>query len=226
MENAKQHFDQISGEYDYWKKKNHYYHDTLKRLFREYIPEQSRVWEIGCGTGDIIASLSPRGGLGEDISEGMITVAQEKYNHLPISFIARDIRDITDAQPYEYVILADVLEHVENQETFITQLYTLAEPSATIIITLANPFWEPLLMLAEKLHMKMPEGPHERPSNESLSRMFKDAGFVLREQGYRLLIPKPIWGADWVNARFFRKPYLAKYGFVVYWVLTKQKTTK
>lgn len=219
MENAQQHFDQISGEYDYWKKKNHYYHDTLKRLFGECIPPHSRVWEIGCGTGDILAALSPSRGLGEDISEGMIAVAKIKYQQQELSFIARDIRSVSDVQPYDFVVLADVLEHVDRQEQFVAHLRTLVALRAKVIITLANPFWEPVLMLAERLHMKMPEGPHERPSNEALSQMFERAGFVVRERGFRLLVPKPIWGAEWVNKRFYKLPWLARYGFVVYWVL-------
>jgi len=226
MENAQRHFDEISGEYDYWKKKNYYYHDTLKRLFAEHIPPLSRVWEIGCGTGDILAALSPSKGLGEDISGAMIACAMKKYQRPALSFIARDIRSVKEVQDYDFVVLADVLEHVERQEEFIAHLRTIVTPNAKIIITLANPLWEPVLMAAERLHMKMPEGPHERPSNKELSQMFERSGFVVRERGFRLLIPKPIWGAEWVNKRFYTIPWIAKFGFVVYWVLIKEDITK
>jgi len=219
METAQQHFDEIANEYDYWKKKNHYYHDALKQFFAEHIPPHSRVWEIGCGTGDILASLSPSKGLGEDISAAMIACAAKKYQHEALSFIARDIRSVTEVQNYDYVVLADVLEHVEQQDAFIAHLRTIVAPNTKVLITLANPLWEPVLMLAEKLHMKMPEGPHERPSNKVLSKMFERAGFVVRENGYRLLIPKPIPGAEWMNRRFYKLPGIRRCGFVVYWIL-------
>lgn len=218
---AQQHFDDIAGDYDYWKKKNYYYHNSLKKLFREFIPPASRVWEIGCGTGDILASLEPREGLGEDISFGMIVHAQQKYHIPEINFIARDLRDVHSEQSYDYVVLADVLEHVHQQEEFLIHLHELVRPNAQVVVTLANPLWEPVLMIAEKLHLKMPEGPHERPTNAELSAMFVRSGFQVREFGHRLLVPKPVWGAEWINRRFHSWPVIKKWGFVVYWVLVK-----
>lgn len=84
---AQQHFNAIAIDYDYWKKKNWYYHKKLKELYQSFIPAQSTVAKIGCGTGDILASLQPRKGLGIDISEEMITYAKKKYeDHHELTF--------------------------------------------------------------------------------------------------------------------------------------------
>lgn len=219
---SERHFDAIATQYDYWKTKNAYYHENLKKLYGEYIPKRERVLEIGCGTGDILARLEPKEGRGVDVSAEMIEIAQRKYvAKSNLQFEREDIFGSAEAFGYPYIFLADVLEHVGDLGNFARQLAIRTNRGSTVIISVANPFWEPLLMLAEKLHMKMPEGPHERKSIRETERIFQESGFTLKERGYRLLVPKPLPGADWINARFYRIPLLARFGFVVFWALQR-----
>ncbi len=89
---AELHFDAIAEEYDYWKEKNSYYYDNLKRLCQSLIPLGSSVAEIGCGTGDILASLKVSRGFGIDISHAMIERAREKHRaRIELSFSSLDI---------------------------------------------------------------------------------------------------------------------------------------
>ena len=219
---SESHFDAIAAEYDYWKHKNVYYHENLKRLYGQYIPKNSRVLEIGCGTGDILARLEPKEGRGVDVSEEMVAIARRKYKgEANLQFEREDIYERTDMFGFPYIFLADVLEHVGDLEKFIQQLAARTETGSTVVISVANPLWEPVLMLAEKLHMKMPEGPHTRDSIRETERIFRISGFTLLERGYRLLIPKKIPGSDWINAQFHRLPILRRLGFVVFWVLKR-----
>ncbi|MEK7133845.1 MAG: class I SAM-dependent methyltransferase [Patescibacteria group bacterium] len=216
------HFDAIAAEYDYWKKKNAYYHENLKALYEEYIPKSARVLEIGCGTGDILARLEPKEGRGVDVSGEMVEIARRKYaGRTNLQFEREDIFESTESFGYPYIFLADVLEHVGDLRKFIRQLASRADVGSTIVISVANPLWEPILMLAEKLHMKMPEGPHTRDSIRETERIFRASGFVLEKRGYRLLIPKKVPGSDWINTHFYRVRFLAPLGFVVFWVLQR-----
>ena len=220
---AEAHFDAIAGEYDFWKKKNWYYYQNLKALYRAYIPPGSRVLEIGCGTGDILSALEPAEGLGIDISSEMIALATKKHAGEPaLSFKRLDVFEEDAPLPYPYLFSADVLEHVGDASAFMRQLAKRTEPGARIVISLANPLWEPILMLAEKCGMKMPEGPHERLDIRSTEKIFRESGLALVERGYRLLIPKPLPFSDAINRYFYRVPFLAPLGFIVFWVLTKQ----
>lgn len=216
------HFDAIAAQYDYWKKKNAYYHENLKLLYGQFIPKGARVLEVGCGTGDILARLEPVEGRGVDVSEEMVEIARRKYaGKSNLDFEREDIFESTKMFGYPYIFLADVLEHVGNLEKFMRQLAARTDEGSIIVISIANPLWEPVLMLTEKLHMKMPEGPHTRDSIQETERIFHASGFTLVEHGYRLLIPKNVPGADWVNARFHRLSLLRRFGFVVYWVLKR-----
>lgn len=220
--NSKDHFNHLAGNYEYWKNKNWYYYNNLKKLFRSFIPKGSTVWEIGCGTGDVLVSLEPSFGYGTDISDKMIEIAKQKYkNKTNIIFESKDINEISLDKNYNFIIIADVLEHLEDTEDFFIKLRKIVEPNVEIIISIANPFWEPLLILAEKLKMKMPEGPHHRNSIKKTEGFFVKNGFSIKETGYRLLIPKKIPFSDWINKNFYDIPFLKKLGFVIYWVITR-----
>ena len=114
-----------------------------------------------------------------------------------------------------------MLEHIENLEAFLNQLYSRTQKQSKVIISVVNPIWEWAMSLAEKLNMKIPEGPSERISVLETEILFKKAGFNIQERGYRFLIPKRIPFSNLINKLFYKNKFFAKYGFTVYWILSK-----
>src|SRR5690242_5395982 len=55
------------------------YHRRLARVYRFLVPPGSRVLEIGCGEGDLLAALQPSMGVGIDLSEEMVRQAAERH---------------------------------------------------------------------------------------------------------------------------------------------------
>jgi ubiquinone/menaquinone biosynthesis C-methylase UbiE len=216
------HFDRIAKEYDYWKDKNRYYYDHLKVLLQEKIPQNASVVEIGCGTGDLLASVAPCTGKGIDISEEMVEIAKRRHAKNPnLSFARVDLLNDQVSFDEDYVFTCDVLEHVRELPEFLERLQRAMKPGSKLVVTLANPFWEPLLMLTEKLGMKMPEGPHWRLSIQKNEELYRKAGLEQTERGYRLLVPKKTAFSDSVNQNFYKNSLLRPFGFIVYWVLKK-----
>lgn len=220
--NSREYFDQIARDYDYWKQKNWYYNANLRNLVKSLIPKGSTVLEIGCGTGDVLVHSEPSRGLGIDISNNIIAIAKAKHGTKKnLHFEMLDLFTVREILNYQFIIMADVLEHLDDQTLFLAQLAKLVKPGTRVIISVANPFWEPVLMLAEKLKLKMPEGPHERLTIKDTEAIFVKSGFQIIEKDYRLLLPKKIFGADWINRRFYKNRFLARLGFIIYWVLGK-----
>lgn len=56
----KEHFNKISGDYDYWKKKNYYYYNQLKDFYKRNILSGEAILEIGCGTGSVLNEVVPK----------------------------------------------------------------------------------------------------------------------------------------------------------------------
>lgn len=218
---AAEHFNNIARDYDYYKKKNWYYYAHLKNLYQEFIPPESRVLDIGCGTGDILVSLKPKYGLGIDISPEMIKVAQLKYEDKKnIEFLPGRIEELIDylsSQNFDYIFLADVVEHLENVPKTIKTIGQFTKPHTQLIISMANPLWEPILLILEKLKLKIAEGPHRRISLKELELILAKNNFRILDKGYRLVLPAFLpFLSDFLNKSFYQIPFLKNLGLVIF----------
>lgn len=184
------HFDGIASSYDYWKKKNAYYYDTIKAFVSRIVPSGSRVLEVGCGTGEILDALRPARGVGIDISAKMVTTAREKFPRH--TFIHSPIEDLQLDEKFDYIIMVDVVDHVHDIMEVFESLHRFCGPTTRIILTTINPWWDPVLMLMEKIGAKMPEGPHNFVEKGNLTKILELTDFSVSYSGYLLLFPKRI----------------------------------
>ena len=90
--------------------------------------------------------------------------------------------------------LSDVIEHLEDVEGTFQDMRHYAHPGTRLLINMANPLWSPIIFLLEKLHMKMPEGPHHWTSVRALHRILTRAGFVRKKRSAFLLFPTYVPG--------------------------------
>src|SRR3954452_25376608 len=65
-----------------WREKASFFHAEDNAYLRFLIPPGLRVLEIGCGTGDTLASLQPSVGVGVDFSPAMVAKAREAHPQL------------------------------------------------------------------------------------------------------------------------------------------------
>lgn len=216
---VRNHFEDISGEYDRWKEKSAYYYQLLAGIYRECVPEGAKVLEIGCGTGTILSSLKPSRGVGVDISPGMVSIAAAKFPHL--TFLVADAEVFNPQETFDYVIVPDVVEHLSDVGEVFRSVRRGCHAGSRLIITWVNPLWAPVLHLAERLGMKMPEGEHRWPLPEELQKTAEESGFVLVEFYGRILFPKkiPIL-ARYLNLAAERLPFLRPACLVQVLVLT------
>ncbi len=160
MDNSiEEYFDKISHSYDYYKSKNKY----LKLLIKSLIvnPDKKSILDCGCGTGEVLDYLMPLKGVGLDVSSKMINLAAKKYtNKQNLIFKRRDIeQDRIDIDVgYDYVLLIDILEHLNNPPLVLGNIKKAMQQETKLIIITANKKWSFLLLLFEKLKLKMPEG--------------------------------------------------------------------
>ena len=78
-------FNALAPERERWLGRSRYYHRELTRYLRFLIPEGSRVLEVGCGLGDLLADLKPSRGVGVDISDKMAELARTRHPELSFS---------------------------------------------------------------------------------------------------------------------------------------------
>lgn len=209
------HFDEVAPGYDSGKKKYSYYYSSLKKLLRKLIGKDKTVFEFGCGTGDLLASLKPKKGVGCDISQEMISISKSKYrNFKNLTFSTK-----LPKEKFEYIFMSDVIEHLQNPERDFENLSKRMDKKSKLIITMANPTWEPLLMVWENLGWKMKEGPHRRLTADDLQLMINKAQLKIVKHDYTLLVPVKIpLITDFANK--YLEPMFKPLCFTEYFVVT------
>jgi 2-polyprenyl-3-methyl-5-hydroxy-6-metoxy-1,4-benzoquinol methylase len=186
------HFDRVAPDYDMWKQKAHHYYDALKASLRDIVPPGSKVLEVGCATGDILASLAPDVGVGLDISPEMIERASGK--HPELRFVVHDLMHGPLDERFDFVVAADVAEHVPDLDTMMRSLAAMLTERGLAVVVTANPLWSPVLHLAEWLKLKMPEGDHEWRSREDLVASARCAGLRERSFDRSMIVPRDVPG--------------------------------
>lgn len=111
--------------------------EIIVERFLRVLPQgrDRHVVEIGCGTGGNLQELTKYYRvMGVDMSPEAIRFASEKIE-APV--VLGDFRDVLSNswQDIDGVLLADVLEHVEDDRRFVEDLLAGLKPGAVIVIT-------------------------------------------------------------------------------------------
>lgn len=179
--------DHAAPERDRWIRLNRSYYKDLVQLLSHSIPPDSSVLEIGCGTGFLLNALNPKRGVGIDISSGMLEVARREYPHL--EFCQMDAERLTLGEKFDVVILSDVLGYFEDIQQAFRELKKVCTPATRIILTYHSFLWNPLLTVAEKLHLKMAQNRLNWLNRNDIENLLYVEGFDVIKTGRRFVFP-------------------------------------
>jgi SAM-dependent methyltransferase len=191
------YFDQMAPELDRWSRRNKDYYRDLDRLHQFLIPPESNVLEIGCGTGNLLAAVHPKVGIGIDFSANVIRIAKNKHPHL--NFYCLDAEtlipeDFETPIKFDFIVLSGVLGHLEDIQRVLQNLQAFCHPRTRLILTFHNFLWQPLLHLAEKVGVRRPQPPQSWLSMQDMLNLLDVTGYQTVRSGRRFLFPKPFLG--------------------------------
>jgi ubiquinone/menaquinone biosynthesis C-methylase UbiE len=151
----KNHWDWVAQKFDGWQGLGTYYHRRLSEIYKFIIPENQRVLELGCGNGQLLASLNPLEGVGIDFSRAMLKQAEFQYPEL--TFIEADVHEIPLEKTFDYIILSDLLNDLWDVQLVFERLKAFCHPQTRIIINAYSRLWEIPLAAAQKLSLAKPK---------------------------------------------------------------------
>jgi SAM-dependent methyltransferase len=196
---VQKHFDNIALQLDWWRQKNCYYYRDLDRLHQFLIPAGSKVLEIGCGTGHLLARVKPSFGVGIDLSSVAIDLAKKQYSHL--HFYCLDAEDITPETcakyrfieaKFDYILLSNILGDLTNIQQVLANLQQLCYPHTRLVIDFHNFLWEPLLHFAERIGQRRPQQIQSWLSMHDVINLLNITDYQPVKIGRRCLLPKNI----------------------------------
>ena len=152
-------YDKIASSRKKWIKKSKSFHKEDMLMLSEFTFKNSRVLELGCGSGQLLNSLQPSFGIGIDISREIIKEAKKNYKTL--SFIRGDISEIKSLIKkdikFDYIILSDTIGYLNDIQKTLEQLHRYCHKDTRLILSYYSPLWSPIFTLATFFKLKMPD---------------------------------------------------------------------
>jgi len=148
------HWDQIAGKSDSWEGCGGYYHKRLHDVLQFVVPPGQRIIEIGCGRGDLLASLNPSYGVGVDFSAKMIESAKSIYPDL--HFMQADAHELNPKTKFDFVILSDLVNDLWDVQSVLQNIGSFTTPKSRIIINSYSRLWELPFWVFRKLRLAKP----------------------------------------------------------------------
>lgn len=115
------------------------------RLAQAWLPPNARLLDIGCSSGMHIRHLArkARHVVGIDVDRVAVEVARRKIRSSRVTFLHYDGEWLPFAdESFDAVSTLDVLEHVENRETLVSEVLRVLRPGGTWTVTV--PYRGPL----------------------------------------------------------------------------------
>ncbi|MDF7805851.1 glycosyltransferase [Pontiellaceae bacterium B12219] len=215
-------FERLVSVRAHWLKRSACYQQDLLRLFRFFIPQGSRVLEVGCGLGHLLKGLEPTGGLGVDACAGMIKEANQTFPEL--RWKQADIEcDAIKEKPFDYIVMSNLLGLLGDVQSTLGNVYDIADDQTRIIVSYYSRFWQPVLKIAERIGLKMPEPVQNWLSLEDIINLFELSGYEVLRTGRRMLLPVNIPLVSWmVNTLIAKLPLVNRFCLTTYLVARKR----
>ena len=133
------HWNRMSAHKKDPKRAGHYYQELLAHHYRQMIPPGKCVLEVGCGHGQLLASVKPIYGVGIDFSEQMLRVAQNRYQDL--FFVLADAHNLPLRFKFDFIILSDIVNDLADVQQVLENLNQLCHSKTRIICNFYSNLW-------------------------------------------------------------------------------------
>ena len=172
------HFDWVAAHDDRARRAQRGFHAQLLAHFRHHIPAGSRVLELGCGTGDLLAALQPARGLGLDFSPAMIAKARLRHVGSPaVEFRVSDASQLPEDETFDHIILDYLTGYLDDIQAVLERLRACAHPRTRLHLTSLNTLWTPALRLASATGRVMPQPPSAWLADSDLLNLLELSGW-------------------------------------------------
>ena len=209
------HWDAIACKQDSWHGMGTWYHLRLEEIYRFHISPNQQVLELGCGNGDLLATIQPSRGLGLDFSAEMIHRA--RGSHPNLEFIQADAHDLSMIhETFDVVILSDLVNDLWDVQRVLEQIKPLCSPHTRIVLNFYSRLWQAPLSLARSLNLATSNLFQNWLTPDDIHALLLLAGFEAIRNSQEILWPLPLGAfANRFLARLWPFREIALANFVV-----------
>lgn len=173
-----------------WRRRNSYYYAWLAQIYRFCVRPGSRVLDLGCECGDLLASVEPSHGVGIDPDGQAITLARERFPHL--EFHQMDPHKLSLNGQFDYILICNAIGRWHDVQEVLNRIRPLAHEDTRIVITYYNYLWETILRLGSLLRLRRPCGYQNWLPRRVIGDLLDLANFETVRSSSHMLLPKRI----------------------------------
>lgn len=194
-------------------KRTRYYYQRIMHRLATIVEPNSRVLDIGCGHGDMLASLKPAIGVGIDLNKHVIKQASSRYPDL--KFIEMRGEDVSQLQEkFDYIILSQTLGEIYDLQVLFRSIQSVCHSRTRLIVVHHSRVWQPALKFMEWLRIKRlsPAEQNWLPSDEIIHLMNLSGFETIRKFGMTLAPINIPLISGFINRVVANLPYLHNLG--------------
>jgi SAM-dependent methyltransferase len=170
------------------------YHD----FFVQRVEPGERVLDVGCGKGELALDLAERSGahvVGVDVSPRYLAFARERSAHESVEYVEADVLSWRPEEPFDVVVLSNVLEHVDDRVGLLRTLVATARPKRLLLrVPVRTRHWQVPLRRELGLEYRSDPQHHVEYAGDELEAELREAGLEPTEVVHA-------WGEIWAEAR-------------------------
>ncbi len=183
----------------------HFWFESRNQLLlwalEKYFPEMHSILEIGCGTGFVLTGVGKRfpqvrRSGSEVFREGLAFAAGRMPD---VELLQMDARAIPFDSEFDVVGAFDVLEHIEEDQAVLEQMFASVKPGGGIVVTVPQHRWLWSGMDDYSCHKR-------RYTRSELTRKVRRAGFhPVRVTSFITLLLPAMLASRWRRRRYTRE---------------------
>ncbi len=190
-----------------------FYRKLLATYYRNLIPADASVLEIGCGAGHLLELLPNQDVVGVDISETQIAAARQRVERGEFHVMAGE--ELALDRKFDFVVLSETLNFAADVQQILQNVHAVSHSRTRLILNFHSGLWRPLLGLGTSLGLRAEHPPCNWLSSTDMRNMLSLAGWdVIKQQG-RLLMTLPCLGLEKLINRFVA-PILSQLNLTVF----------
>jgi SAM-dependent methyltransferase len=167
-----------------------FYQKLLQHYYKFLIPPGLRVLELGCGHGDLLASLKPSLGVGIDFSGEMIRQALAR--HPQLFFLQADAHEIEFKEEFDVIILSDLVNDVWDVQCIFEKLCAKSHPRTRLVLNFYNNLWRVPLAVVKGLGLGAAFLEQNWFSPHDIFNLLELSGFEVIKHSPHILFPLPV----------------------------------
>lgn len=159
------------------------------RLIQRVVVPNSRILDIGCGDGGILRQLQSSFAHGIDLDQQAITKARAADSRITFAIEAVETFEPPAGHVFDYILLSGVVEQLTDVHSVFQKLHSIAAPETRLVIVSYSRVWQPVIRLAEFLHMRQKSNDENWIPPDEIENLLAQSHFELVSRTSGILVP-------------------------------------